>query len=120
MATKKVVVEPLNESALKTAIEKMHDLDAEYAALDKRYDLLAAGVLATMKPKDVRQYGMLRCTIVQAIRRTVDWKGEASRLARKLFPAPEALRAFVRELAKRYPRKPIKASIKISVLKGDA
>jgi hypothetical protein len=117
MAKKKEVVEPLNEGALHRAICALDALNAEYKELDKRYDDLAAKILATMPPKDVRQYGQLRCTIVQAMRRTVAWKQETFTLARKVYPTPKAFRNYLLYLVKTYRKNATKPSIKLSMIK---
>ena len=119
MAAKKEKLEPLGESALKREIEALQDLNEQYKALDKKYDAAAAKVLATLKPKDVRRYGQLQCVIVQQLRRTVDWKGEASSMARRLYPTAAELRQYLIRLARRYPRKAIKPSIRLTMLKTE-
>jgi adenine C2-methylase RlmN of 23S rRNA A2503 and tRNA A37 len=70
-----------------------------------------------LKAKDVRRYGQLQCVIVQQLRRTVDWKGEASSMARRLYPTAAELRQYLIRLARRYPRKAIKPSIRLTMLK---
>jgi CCR4-NOT transcriptional regulation complex NOT5 subunit len=119
MAAKKEKLEPLGESALKREIEALQDLNEQYKALDKKYDASAAKVLATLKAKDVRRYGQLQCVIVQQLRRTVDWKGEASSMARRLYPTAAELRQYLIRLARRYPRKAIKPSIRLTMLKTE-
>lgn len=118
MASKKdKQLEPLTEGALKKAILDLQDLNEEYKELDKRYDALAAKILATMPPKDVRQYGALRCVIVQAMTRRVSWKDEALKLARRLYPTAAEFRRFLVRLVRDYPKKANKPSIKLSVVK---
>jgi hypothetical protein len=120
MAKKKETPEPiksLTESALKSAIEDLDALNAEYKELDKRYDALAEKILATMPVKDVRQYGQLRCTIIQAMRRTVNWKHETWALARKVYTTPNSFRGYLSYMVKTYKKKPTKASIKLSTIK---
>jgi hypothetical protein len=119
MAAKKEKLEPLGESALRKEIELLNDLNQQYKELDKKYDAAAARVLATLKPKDVRRYGQLQCVIVQQLRRSVDWKGEASKLARKLYPTAAELRQYLIRLARLYPRKAVKPSLRITVLKTE-
>lgn len=112
-------LEPLKEGALKKAILDLQDLNEQYAELDKKWDALAEKILATMPPKDVRQYGNLRCIIVQAWQRRVDWKRECVKLARELYPTAAAFRVFLAGLAKSYKRKPNKPSVKLTVVKGE-
>lgn len=121
MAVKKEVekIEPLTEGALKRAILDLQELNGEYADLDKRWDALAAKIFATMPPKDTRQYDDLRCTIVQQLRRTVDWKKECYRLAHTLYPTLPAFREFLIYLVRHYKKKAIKASIKLSIVKDE-
>jgi hypothetical protein len=115
---KKKVIEPLKEGELKKAILDLQALDAEYTVLDKRYDVLAERILATMPPKDIRQYGSLRCCIVQAWRRTVNWKHECLVLARKYLSAKE-FRKFLFDLVKTYQKKPNKASIRLTIIRTE-
>jgi len=118
MATKEIKLEPLKEGALKKAILDLQDLSEQYEELDKKWDALAEKILATMPPRDVRQYGELRCTIVQAWQRRVDWKRECLKLARELFPTASAFKAFLYRLVKAYRKKANKPSIKLSIIKG--
>jgi hypothetical protein len=115
--SKKVELKPLTENALKQVIMDLDALNAEYKALDKRYEALEVKIMATLKPKDVRQYDDLRCTIVQAMRRTVNWKAETWSLARKVYTTPKAFKGYLVYLVKTYKKKPIKPSIKLTRVK---
>lgn len=116
MAKKAEAIEPLTENKLKQAILDLQVLNEQYAALDKRYDDIAGKILATMPPKDVRQYGTLRCTIVQAFVRRVDWKKETFAMARELYSTKELFRGFLIHLVRAYKKKPNKPSVKLTIV----
>lgn len=111
-------IEPLTEGALKKAIFDLDALNQEYKELDKRYDALAAKVLATLDPKEIRQYDDLRCCIVQAWTRRVSWKEETLKLARRLYPSAKEFRRYLFGLVKLYPKKANKPSIKLTRVKS--
>jgi hypothetical protein len=112
-------IEPLEEDELKKAILALQALNKKYEALDAQYDFLAARVLATMPPRDVRQYGNLRCCVVQMMRRSVDWKKEALGMARRLYPSATEFKRYLFALVKTYKKKAAKPSIKLTVAKTE-
>ena len=120
MPKKKLTIEPLDEAALKKTILELKAIKAEIKQLEADADKLSESILATMPPKDVRQYGLLRCVIVQAFTRRVTWKDETFALARKLYPSPRALRGFLVGLVRRYPKKKNKAGIRLTEVKEEA
>lgn len=118
MAVKKEVIEPLSERLLKLEIERLFDIKAQQDELDKKFEASADKVLATLDPKDVRQYDDLRCFVVQNMNRGVSWKEEARLLAKRLYPTAELFRRYTVSLVRKYPRKPGKAFLKLTVVKG--
>jgi hypothetical protein len=116
MAIKKEV-QPLTENALKQAIDRLWDIKAEQDKLDEEYKRIGGTVLATLQPKDVRQYGRLRCTIIQNMNRGISWKEEATSLARKLYPTFPEFRKYLVSLVRRHPKKPGKAFFKLTMVK---
>ena len=131
MAVKKEVkkLEPLGEAALRSTFLELQHLNEQYADLDRKWDDLAAKVLATMPPGDVRQYDDLRCMVVQAWARRVDWKKECLELARKLAAVVLSddvtlvrgftLRRFLVGLVKRYTKKANKPSVQLKYVKTE-
>ena len=123
MATKKKIVDappavhPVSEGILKAKIERMNEIGNEIDALNLEWDKQASFVLATLKVKDVRQYNQLKCIVQQNMNRGLNWKKEATALARKLYPAAADLRKYVVALARRYPRKPGKPYVKLYKIK---
>jgi uncharacterized protein (UPF0335 family) len=108
---------PLSEGKLKSAIERLYQIKSEKDDLDAEFEEVAATVLATLDPKDVRQYGQLRCTIMQNMNRGISWKKEWTAVARKLYPTAKAFRAYLVDIVKRHPKKPGKAFTKITWIK---
>lgn len=119
MAIKKEAPVALSEDKLKAAIFQLHKIKQQQDALDEEYKRIGATVLSTLKPKDVRQYGKLRCTIIQNMNRSVSWKAEATSLARKLYPTVGEFRRYLVSLVRRHPKKPGKAFFKLTMLVSD-
>ena len=106
----------------------MQELKDQYDELDRKWDKLAAGILATMPPGDVRQYNDLRCMVIQAWARRVDWKKECLELARNFslvalghteLAIGFTLRNFLVRLVKRYKKKANKPSVKLIYVKTE-
>ena len=115
---KKEKIEPLKEAQLKAAIERLYQISLDIDDLDTEFKEVAATVLATLPPKDVRQYGLLRCRIMQNMNRGVSWKKEATALARKLYPTVADFRRYLVSLVQRYPKTPGKPFVKLTYLKS--
>ena len=117
---KKKKVEALSETDLRLTIEEMYEIKQHVKAEEKRFEDMQQKVMATMPVGDVRQYGTLRCTIVQNIGRGLSYKAEMYRLAHLLYPTVSLFRKFLHDLAKRYPKnQPSKAYAKLVEVKED-
>jgi hypothetical protein len=113
------VPEKLSVSQLRAKIIRLRELSDAIDSLNQEWDEVARPVIDTLGPKGVLAFSVatvdIRCSVVASFHRPVPWRQIAGDLAKKLFPEKLAFRRWVRSLVKKFPKKPKKAFIRLTV-----
>lgn len=119
MAKKKSVPEipKLDDIELRQFIQEMYHIKERISILEKAFKEKQERVVATLGINGIWQHNLLRCCIVQQMRRTVPWRELAFDLARKLYPSRKEMFFWMRGLVRQYKKKPCEAFAKITEIK---
>ena len=113
MAGKKKVAElkhQLTTTDIKRLIERWQDLEAEIEPLETELAHIKEILTADLEVKDAFTFGNITLRIMQGSNRPgLQWKKIAQGLAKRLYPDVQSLRRWLRDLARKFPKKPTKA-----------
>lgn len=124
MAGKKKVAEPvkhqLKTAEIKTLVDRWQELEDEIAPLADELCSIKEQLVADLDVKDAISFGSLTLRIMQGSTRTgLQWKKVAMGLAKRLYPDVPSLRRWMRDLARKFPKKPTKPYARLFEVKAD-
>ena len=121
MGKKKAKPEPPKKHALTTAriqsyVQRWQALEAEMAPYVEELKQIKDILLADMDPKDAHEFDGVTLRCIQGKSRGLgvnEWKKIAIGLARKVYPDTQALRDWLRSIARKFPYKPTKPYVRL-------
>lgn len=114
---KVVAISHLSEDDIKEKVMELKRIKTEQKTLQAQYDGIAKELIAHLGSKAVRQYDTLKFCVIERMARNIQWKKEAGRLAKLLYPHVKGFRKYLTGLARRNPKRPGKPYVQLFELK---
>jgi hypothetical protein len=118
--TKVVAISQLSEDDIKEKVMELKRIKTEMKILHAQYEVITKELIAHLGNKAVRQYDTLKFCVITRMARSIQWKKEAGRLAKLLYPHVKEFRKYLTGLARRNPKKPSKPFVQLFELKEGA